>query len=337
MKDKIIIVIPYFGKLPNWFQTFLLSAEKTKIVDFLLITDDKRNFDYPSNFEVVYKEFKEIQDLFYNKIGKVYLEHPYKLCEYRPCYGFVFQEFIEGYSFWGHSDIDVIYGDIDKYLNEINYLQYEKIFNLGHFTIYKNELKINTLFKNKFKNNFPKICDFDFVKQTTYACHFDELGINFISKRSGIKFYDSKFCKNVNMNYNNYAVDGGKPKDPELLIYDNGKLYIKRKNSSEEEFMYLHIQKRKITSNLIPSTKKFIITKDGFIDINDDYDLYFKKYGLNDDAHLQNEHRANLLLNLKKEKKNRIIRELSTKPFRFVYNMWQRKKSVDFLKKNNLF
>ena len=83
MKDRsIAVVIPYFGKLPTWFQLFLNSAATTKKIDFLLFTDDRTYFDYPSNFIVNYISFQEFQQIFYDELGDVYLNHPHKLCEY---------------------------------------------------------------------------------------------------------------------------------------------------------------------------------------------------------------------------------------------------------------
>lgn len=57
--QSIIVVIPYFGKFNSYFNLFLKSIEYNSTVDFLIITDDKRNFDYPSNVKVVYSSFEE--------------------------------------------------------------------------------------------------------------------------------------------------------------------------------------------------------------------------------------------------------------------------------------
>lgn len=42
----------------------------------------------------------------------VNIGYPYKLCDFKPAYGFLFPEIIKRYDFWGHGDIDVVYGNI---------------------------------------------------------------------------------------------------------------------------------------------------------------------------------------------------------------------------------
>ena len=37
---KAIVFIPYFGKLPQYFEAFLHSVERQSMVDFLVFTDD---------------------------------------------------------------------------------------------------------------------------------------------------------------------------------------------------------------------------------------------------------------------------------------------------------
>ena len=39
-------------------------------MDFLLITDDQRNYQYPNNVTVIYKTFKEIQKSIKEKIAQ---------------------------------------------------------------------------------------------------------------------------------------------------------------------------------------------------------------------------------------------------------------------------
>lgn len=37
--QKIIIILPYFGKFSNYFNLFLKSCEKNHTIDWLVITD----------------------------------------------------------------------------------------------------------------------------------------------------------------------------------------------------------------------------------------------------------------------------------------------------------
>lgn len=104
---KVIIILPYFGKFDSLFTFWLQSCAYNNTIDFLVITDDKTKYNYPQNVKVVYDTFvhlrEEIQLLYDFKIS---LETPYRFCNFRPAYGEIFQNYLEGYDFWGFSDCD---------------------------------------------------------------------------------------------------------------------------------------------------------------------------------------------------------------------------------------
>ena len=61
--------------------------------------------------------FCSIQQLIRNKFSfPVKIDSPWELCAFRPAYGDIFEEYFNGYDFWGYGDLDVIYGDLDKYI-----------------------------------------------------------------------------------------------------------------------------------------------------------------------------------------------------------------------------
>jgi len=90
---------------------------------------------------------QRIQNVFDFKIA---LERPYKLCDFRPAYGEIFEEEISGYDFWGHCDFDVIFGDIRKFITEDLLINYNKIFSFGSLSIYKNDHYINKAYRYNF-------------------------------------------------------------------------------------------------------------------------------------------------------------------------------------------
>ena len=47
MNYKIVMILPYFGKLPNYFDLWLQSAEKNSTIDWLIYTDDFTAYNYP--------------------------------------------------------------------------------------------------------------------------------------------------------------------------------------------------------------------------------------------------------------------------------------------------
>ena len=65
---KCCFVIPYFGKLPNYFQLFLNSCKYNQDYNWLLFTDDNSEFVYPSNVQRILIDFEELKEAV-NKIS----------------------------------------------------------------------------------------------------------------------------------------------------------------------------------------------------------------------------------------------------------------------------
>src|SRR5690554_4211993 len=115
-QPSIILLIPYFGKWPAWFDFFLLSCEYNPTVQWKFYTDCHVPDVAPRNVRFQYITFAEYKE-------KVSLEldisfnpqNPYKLCDLKPALGFIHEEDVEGYDFWGFSDIDLVYGDLRRY------------------------------------------------------------------------------------------------------------------------------------------------------------------------------------------------------------------------------
>lgn len=127
--SSICLVVLYFGKLPNYFDLWLTSCKYNKTINFLLFTDDKTKYDYPNNVEVIYTTFEGIRNQIQSKFDfKISLERPYKLCDFKPAYGYIFNEYLKEYDFWGHCDLDVVFGNLRKYLPEKILLNYDKIY-----------------------------------------------------------------------------------------------------------------------------------------------------------------------------------------------------------------
>lgn len=127
-ESSICLVILYFGKLPNYFEFWLSSCKYNKTINFLLFTDDKTKYDYPDNVNVKYTSFEEIRKIIQSKFDfKISLDTPYKLCDYKPAYGYIFNEYLSKFNFWGHCDLDVIFGNLRKFLPEKILMNYDKI------------------------------------------------------------------------------------------------------------------------------------------------------------------------------------------------------------------
>ena len=45
---KCVFILPYFGKFNNYFGLFLKSCGKNTEYNWLILTDDKEKYNYPS-------------------------------------------------------------------------------------------------------------------------------------------------------------------------------------------------------------------------------------------------------------------------------------------------
>ncbi len=135
-ESSICLVVLYFGKLPNYFNLWLTSCKYNKTINFLLFIDDETKYDYPDNVKVIYTTFENIKNQIQSKFDfNISLKKPYKLCDYKPAYGYIFNEYLEKYDFWGHCDLDVIFGNLRKFLSEEILMQNDKIYRHRSFFI----------------------------------------------------------------------------------------------------------------------------------------------------------------------------------------------------------
>lgn len=258
-------IIPYFGKLPIYFQLFLNSCKLNPEYKWLLFTDDKTEYSYPENVKKISCTFSDFRNKIQNKIKfKINLEHPYKLCDYKPCYGYVFKEYFEDFMYWGYCDIDTLMGCLNNFLPQIINQNYDKIFCLGHMTLIKNTIECNQLFMKSVNGysyyyeafSSPNIMYFDEEFKGTH-------NINHIFKYYNKKIFTKDLSLNFSIFYNQfhrvilqwdhsplYKIE---EKSDTLCMWDNGHIFryqVCEKKLIKEEFPYVHLQSRKMSLKL---------------------------------------------------------------------------------------
>ncbi len=139
---SILMLMPYFGRWPEWMDLYIESCKWNPTVNWLFFTDCDEPANKAPNVAYVQTTLAELQQRFTAKLGvDVALPNAYKLCDYKPTYGFVFEEYLVGYDFWGFGDIDVIYGNI-RHFYGANIARYKVISThdviSGHFCLLQN-------------------------------------------------------------------------------------------------------------------------------------------------------------------------------------------------------
>lgn len=257
--QKILIILPYFGKFPSYFPLFLQSCRYNPTIDWLLLTDIQETYDYPENVQVVCTDFSSIQTAFQQKFDfPIVLHQPYKLCDYKPAYGYLFSEYLDGYDFWGHCDLDLIFGDLRAFFPDEQLAMYDKVGHLGHLTLYRNTPEINTLFMATLDNRQR----YREVFTTEQSCIFDEwddLSINQMFLRTGKRLWlwndffdayphdDNLVRATRDIDFSDYSWTPKIDRTPHWISWEDGKIFSHtRKNGSweKDELAYAHFQKR---------------------------------------------------------------------------------------------
>jgi len=186
---SIAMLTCWYGDYPWYFPYFIHSCIYNPTVDFIIITNNLSIIpNKPKNVKIIYKTPDDIRNLASEKLGfKVNLEYPYKLCDFKPAYGFIFSEIVQEYNFWGHGDIDMVYGNIrgfmtEKLLSEYDVLSSRHDFITGTFCLYRNTEFTNTLFKQS--------KDYEMVFSRPEHFCFDECNFLFYELQNGASIFD---------------------------------------------------------------------------------------------------------------------------------------------------
>lgn len=100
-----LMIVQWSGTLPEWIEQWLENTnrimESGRGWDFLLDTD---------------------QDSIRGRIERLGVKCPQlegrKLCDYRPALGAMYADEVAGFDFWGHTDLDCVYGPLWEYVTD---------------------------------------------------------------------------------------------------------------------------------------------------------------------------------------------------------------------------
>lgn len=264
--NKCIFIICWFGKLPTYFDAWLKTVQYNSKFDFLILTDSLYEKKLPKNVylrEYSLLQFRERATEVLN--SRVSIKKAYRVCDFRPMYGLIFQDFIFKYDFWGYCDIDLVFGNIASFVTDKMLNDYDAIFNAGHFTLIRNAEKTNTLFKQG-----GSLYSYQTVIKNDAVFAFDEFtGIQRIAHQTGLKaIYGIPFV-DADAKYKQLTSRRAKTNPQNQAFYwEKGSLYrvqLHGNKISYQNIAYIHMQKRTI-KNVEIHNESFWITPDGYYD-----------------------------------------------------------------------
>lgn len=278
---SICFVYPWFGKFNSYFDLWLESAKKNESIDFLIYTDKKNitwikeRFFLPNNIRVFASSLSEISLKISKILGRVILlNRPYKLCDYKPFYCFLFEE-IKQYDFWGFGDMDVILGDIRHFLSEDILDKCDVIGNMGHMQVFRNVDYINNLifqtprdFLNRVLSDADQNYFFDEREYSRFNIYksdrkkliWDDVAdVRKPSRKFGLKYFRFSFPCDADDKHHKQCC---------FYDYSDGKLYLTKIVNGlvvKKEVIYLHLQKRTMKNCVKNNHTSFLCLPNRFV------------------------------------------------------------------------
>ncbi len=132
------LICPFFGPQPEWIDQYWQNAERLKDhgYDFLLETDEDA-----------------FRDRVRDRLGIVCpsMAGTGAIWEFRPALGFLYQEEIKDFDFWGTTDFDVVFGRIEHFYPDSLLMENDIVtdhweYLCGPWTLFRNTRRVNELF-----------------------------------------------------------------------------------------------------------------------------------------------------------------------------------------------
>lgn len=255
MFNKICLIVCYFGNFPDIFGVWVQSCKKNPEFDFLIFTDQVDIDNQDGNIKYIKCSLSDIEKLAKKKLNyeSVRICSAYKLCDFKPMYGVIFSDYLHQYDFWGMCDVDMIFGSLNTFINDDILLKYDKIYQLGHLTLYRNTLEVNERYK------LDGYLDWKKVVLTPNHCRLCERGMMEKYSLANIPVYDKHDYADISKIHKRYQLSKWLvPKEEQdrnknqIFYYENGHIYRAIYADGEirtQEFNYIHLQKRNIIVN----------------------------------------------------------------------------------------
>jgi hypothetical protein len=285
--------MPYFGKLPAYFQLYLNSlAANQDILTVLLLTDiDLSEFTLPPNLKQIHMRLSDIR----GKIAELlHTEHgvtvspaqlvkiPYKMVDIRPLYPKLFQTLFTEHGarsdidYVGFGDCDLIYGRLSHFIDFRNHYDILGGYH-GHLMAFRNTIPFQNLYKSV--PNILKIWQDDRVHIADEIAFRQPL-LNYLAEGRLKMFYtNAHFCDIVPpCFYGRFRPDHAARTKNFFDVYNptkdithitcelpSHKLVVQYDDGSSREALYAHLQKRPHSAfTPPPSATAYLITETDF-------------------------------------------------------------------------
>lgn len=148
---SVVIIIDYYGKWPFWFDLFLASCARNPTINWLINTDCPTPTYAPKNVKFVFRTKAQYLEHISRSLGIEF--NPlsmYSICNLKPAFGYIYEEDIIGYDYYGWGDLDVVYGNLRAFftnqaLTHDVISSHDEIIS-GHLALFINEDRLRKSF-----------------------------------------------------------------------------------------------------------------------------------------------------------------------------------------------
>ena len=277
-KSSICLIVCYFGKLPSYIDCVFRSCAANPDIDWMIFTDDTTPRKLPPNVYLKPATLAGLREMFSAKLGfEVNLTGTYLLCHFKTAYGFFFENLLAGYDFWGHCDLDMIFGDLRKFLREDILQAFPKILCRGHLALYRNTSAVNRYFQLEAPGVVTYREAFQSGRSDQYT--FDEWrGIYAILRYHNIPQFHDEFivdiAKPTGWRLTRFEATGIKNYPEQVFYWHQGRVFQSHYTCDhgviDDEYAYIHFQKRALPAPPFDALTApgWLITPEGFFPYN---------------------------------------------------------------------
>ena len=248
MTNSIILICPYIGRWPGWFPYFVQSCKFNPTINWVFFSNCEPPENVPDNMVFRKTTLAEYNAMASDRLA-ISFKHtrPYKLCDLKPAYGYIHEDIIKDYDFWGFCDIDLVFGNIREFLTP-SVLSHDVISThqkriSGHFSIFRNTEQLRTAFMKA--KRWKTILEDDNNHRFDER-HFSNLFVKFKHSPAFVqKLWESTMPLAANIYFKEqYSTmstkirwEDGTLDFPSTWYWKNGKL---SNNRGSREYMYFH-------------------------------------------------------------------------------------------------
>ena len=247
---RVALIVIWRGPFPSYFDLHLASCATNPDYTWLILSDQPRPGNAPDNVRFLPLSIADINRRIGDALGvQTRIERIYKFCDLRPMYGLVFADLLEGFTHWGHTDLDVIWGRLDDFLTDDLFAGYHRVQESGHLAIYKNTDEANRFFML----GAPGVADWRTVlAHENHSYYFDEWsGINRILQHHGIPRAPVASVADIVAVPGRYTLLLQRNHRRQAFFWQDGRVcrdYVDDATGrfGRDEFAYIHLQKRRL-------------------------------------------------------------------------------------------